>query len=33
MAPEWFDIDAIPFEKMWADDEYVNGSDSIMRYG
>lgn len=22
MKPQWFDIDKIPFEKMWADDKY-----------
>ena len=22
MKPEWFDVDAIPLEKMWADDKY-----------
>lgn len=22
MKPEWFDIEKIPFEKMWSDDEY-----------
>ena len=22
MKPEWFDIDNIPYEEMWADDKY-----------